>query len=292
LLQNFTISVTVKLVLSVKMVAITETGSTHKVNPSEIDHTNLKIAQEINNIMENSPNQKRAIITGASSGIGKATAIAFAKAGIDLCLIARSKEKLAEVAQIVSDYGVQTKIHPLDLEEVSKVQGEIGNIVTQWGEIDILVNNAGIGYTNLLRETPLRDWQKVLNLNLTSVFECIMGVLPSMKKRGKGTIVNVASVAATNPFPEWGAYAVSKSALVTLSECLAVEERNNGIRVTTILPGAVNTPIWDTDTVNADLNRSGMLTPETVAETILHAALLPQSAVIEKLTVTPSLGAL
>jgi len=242
--------------------------------------------------MENSPNQKRAIITGASSGIGKASAIAFAKAGIDLCLIARSEKKLAEVAQIVTDYGVKAKIHPLDLEEVSKVRGEIENIVAQWGEIDILVNNAGIGYTNLLRETPLTDWQKVLNLNLTSVFECIMGVLPSMRKRGKGTIINVASIAATNPFPEWGAYGVSKSALATLSECLAVEERNNGVRVTTISPGAVNTPIWDTETVNADLNRSGMLTPETVAEIILHTALLPQSAVIEKLTVTPSLGAL
>ena len=85
---------------------------------------------------------------------------------------------------------------------------------------------------------------------------------------------------------------MSKAALVTLSKCLAVEERSKGIRVTTISPGAVNTPIWDTDTVNADLNRSAMLTPEIVAQTILQAVLLPDGAVIEQLTITPCLGAL
>lgn len=242
--------------------------------------------------MENSPSQKRAIITGASSGIGKATAIKFAQAGINVSLIARSSSKLAEVAQTVSDYGVQVKTHALDLEEVTKVQAEVENIVIEWGGVDILVNNAGIGYTNLLQETTLADWQQVINLNLTSVFQCIMGVLPTMKKQQQGTIINVASIAASNPFPGWGAYSVSKSALVTLSQCLSAEERGNGIRVTTISPGAVNTPIWDTDTVKVELNRSAMLTAEMVAETILQAVLLPQSAVIENLTVTPSLGAL
>jgi short-subunit dehydrogenase len=242
--------------------------------------------------MDNAPNRRKAIITGASSGIGKATALAFAKAQIDLCLISRSPAKLEEVSSLVSQYGVKVKILPLDLADLSTVNNNIRKIVEQCGGIDILVNNAGIGYTNLLRETPLQDWQKVLDINLTSVFECIKAVLPSMRQQGKGTIVNVASIAADNPFPEWGAYAVSKAALVTLSKCLTVEERSNGIRVTTISPGAVNTPIWDTDTVNADLNRSAMLTSETVANTILQAVLLPEGAVIEQLTITPSLGAL
>lgn len=242
--------------------------------------------------MVNAPNRRKAIITGASSGIGQATAIAFAKAQIDLCLISRSQAKLEEVSSLVSEYGVTVKILPLDLADLSTVNHNIRKIVEQLGTIDILVNNAGIGYTNLLQETPLQDWQKVLDINLTSVFECIKAVLPEMRQQGKGTIVNVASIAAENPFPEWGAYAVSKAALVTLSKCLAVEERSKGIRVTTISPGAVNTPIWDTDTVNADLNRSAMLTPEIVAQTILQAVLLPDGAVIEQLTITPCLGAL
>lgn len=242
--------------------------------------------------MQNAPTRRKAIITGASSGIGKATAIAFAQAHIDLCLISRSPEKLEDVASLVSQYGGMVKIIPMDLAELSIVKTKIQKIVTEMGAVDILVNNAGLGYTNLLRETSLEDWQKVLDLNLTSVFQCIQGVLPTMKQQGKGTIVNVASIAADNFFPEWGTYSVSKAALAALGKSLAVEERSNGIRVTTIFPGAVNTPIWDTDTVNVDLNRSAMLSPETVANTILQAVLLPNEAVIEQLTITPSIGAL
>ena len=113
-----------------------------------------------------------------------------------------------------------------------------------------------------------------------------------MRDRGSGTIINVASIAANNAFPEWGAYSVSKAGLVALGKALSVEERGNGIRTVTISPGSVNTPIWDTDTVQADLDRSAMLTPEIVAQTILHTALLPPQAVVESVTVMPSGGAL
>lgn len=242
--------------------------------------------------MENAPNRLRAIITGASSGIGKATTLAFASSGIDLCLISRDRTKLEQVAKLASEYGGEVKIVPTDLADLSQVKATIEKITQDFAPIDILVNNAGLGYTNFLRDTSLEDWQKVLDLNLTSVFQCIMGVLPSMRERRKGTIVNVASIAALNPFPQWGLYSVTKAALVTLSQCLAIEERSNGIRVTTICPGAVNTPIWDTETVNVDLNKSAMLTPEMVAQSILHTVLLPPEAVIEQLTITPSLGVL
>ncbi len=242
--------------------------------------------------MSFSLNQQRAIITGASSGIGKATALAFAQAGIDLALVSRSQEKLTQVAQAASGLGVQAKVYPLDLAEISQIKAKIEAIATEIGPIDILVNSAGIGYTNPLRETSLEDWQKVLELNLTSVFQSVMGVLPQMRQRGKGTIINLASLAAYNVFPDWGAYAVSKAALITFGQCLAAEERASGIRVTTISPGAVNTPIWDTDTVKADLNRAAMLNPEIVANAILQAALLPTEAVIETMTITPSVGAL
>ncbi|WP_324282613.1 SDR family oxidoreductase [Cyanobacterium aponinum UTEX 3221] len=242
--------------------------------------------------MENAPNRLRAIITGASSGIGKATTLAFASSGIDLCLVSRDQAKLQQVADLASEYGGQVKIVSTDLANLSTVQTVIKSIAEDFGPIDILVNNAGMGYTNLLKDTSLKDWQKVLDLNLTSVFQCVMGILPYMRERGKGTIVNVASIAASNFFPEWGLYSVSKSALVTFGECLAIEERANGIRVTTISPGAVNTPIWETETVQANFDKSAMLTPETVAQTILHTVLLPQGAVVEKLTIAPSGGSL
>lgn len=243
----------------------------------------------------NSPsNQLRAIVTGASSGIGKATALAFAKSGIEVVLVSRSKDKLKTVADEIKALGTQVKvnIYPLDLAVVEQVQQQISDICTQFGPIDILVNNAGMGYTNYLHDTPLEDWQQVLNLNLTSVFQCIQGVLPQMRDRSSGTIINVASIAAFNAFPNWGLYGVSKAALVALSKALSVEEREHGIRTVTISPGSVNTPIWDTDTVQADFNRQAMLTPEIVAQSILHTALLPTQAVVEEMIVMPSGGAL
>jgi short-subunit dehydrogenase len=242
--------------------------------------------------MSSPPQKLRAIITGASSGIGKATALAFASKGINLALVGRSLEPLKTVAATAQSLGVEASVYQADLSHVATVKSTFEAIASELETIDILVNNAGMGYTNLLSETCLSDWEKVLQLNLTSVFQCIVGVLPTMRRQGQGTIINVASIAGSTPFPGWGAYSVSKAGLITLSKVLSAEERANGIRVMTISPGAVNTPIWDTETVQADFERNAMLTPETVAESILHAALLPPSAVIEEMNIVPSAGAL
>ena len=240
----------------------------------------------------NFPTKRRALITGASSGIGKATALAFAQAGIDVALVSRSKEKLETVADAARQAGAAAGVYPLDLAQVELVREGMSAIAADFGPIDILVNNAGIGYTGTLMDTPLADWQRVMNLNLTSVFQSIQGILPMMRQQGAGIIINVASIAAYRAFPGWCAYSVSKAGLVTLSKILAEEERSSGIRVTTICPGSVNTPIWDTETVQADFERSQMLTPETVANSILQTALLPEGAVIEEITLMPSGGAL
>ncbi|MBW4472695.1 MAG: SDR family oxidoreductase [Stenomitos rutilans HA7619-LM2] len=237
-----------------------------------------------------SQTEQYALITGASSGIGRATALAFAQAGIHLALVSRTQAKLEAVAADVSSYGVNVGCYPIDLLHVEDVREKIGAITASFGPIDILVNNAGMGYTGTLANTPLVDWQQVLTLNLTSVFQCIQGILPTMRARQQGTIINVSSIAGQQAFPEWGAYCVSKFGLVALSKTLAAEERQHGIRVVTIAPGSVNTPIWDTDTVHADFDRSAMLTPETVAQSILYTALLPQAAVVEELTLMPNAG--
>ena len=243
--------------------------------------------------MENPPPaQMRAIITGASSGIGKAVTLAFAKSGIDVALISRSPDKLEAVASAARDAGVEAKTYTVDLAEINTVKQQIEAISEDFGAVNVLINNAGMGYTNSLSQTSLSDWQQVITLNLTSVFQCIQGVLPSMRKRGQGTIVNVASIAAHNFFPEWGAYSVSKAGIIALTKTLSVEERDNGIRAVIVSPGSVDTPIWDTDTVKVDLNRQAMLTPESVAQSILHAVSLPSEAVIEEMIVMPSGGAL
>jgi short-subunit dehydrogenase len=232
----------------------------------------------------------RALITGASRGIGKATALAFAKAGIDLVLISRSHQALTETAAEIAPLGVDVQLFPIDLAVVEQVKPQIESIVNQF-PIDMLVNNAGMAYTGDLLTTSLADWQQVLTLNLTSVFQCIQAVLPTMRSREQSTIINIASIAGYQAFPGWGAYNVSKAGLIALSKTLAAEERAHGIRVVTLCPGSVNTPLWDTETVQANFDRTRMLPPETVAQTILHAALLPPGAVIEELTVMPSAGA-
>ncbi|MEL6462512.1 MAG: SDR family oxidoreductase [Cyanobacteria bacterium J06641_2] len=236
--------------------------------------------------------KKRALITGASSGIGKETALALASSGIEVALVSRSVEKLAAVENTVVKTGVKAKSYVVDLANLSQVQEKMRQIVLDFGNIDILVNNAGMGYTATLSETPLSDWQQVIDLNLTSVFECIKGILPSMREQNRGTIINVASIAGKQAFANWGAYSVSKAGVIALSQALAQEERANGIRVTAICPGAVNTEIWDTKTVNADFDRSNMLTPEIVAQSILHTVLLPKQAVVDELTLMPSAGVL
>jgi short-subunit dehydrogenase len=236
--------------------------------------------------------KKRALITGASSGIGKASALAFAKMGVDLALVGRSLDKLEAVASAARQTGVDAKTYVIDLSQINTVSEKISAIATALGTIDILVNNAGMGYTGTLSATPLSDWQKVMDLNLTSVFGCILAVLPTMRDRGGGTIINIASIAGQTPFPNWGAYSVSKAGLIALAKTLAAEEGANGIRVTTICPGAVNTELWDSETVQHNFDRSAMLTPEIVAQSIVHAALLPAPAAIAELTLMPSGGAL
>jgi short-subunit dehydrogenase len=239
-----------------------------------------------------SDTRQRALITGASSGIGRATAIALAQAGQDLVLVSRSPEKLADLAQELADTGVQVKTVALDLAALSQVKPALEAAIADIGPIDILINNAGMGYTGPLATMPLADWQQVMDLNLTSALLCMQAVLPGMRDRGSGTILNIASVAAYNAFPDWGAYSVSKAGLVTLSKILAAEERANGIRVMVVAPGAVNTPLWDTDTVQADFPRDTMLTPDIVAQAIVNAVQLPPTAVIEELKLMPNGGAL
>jgi NADP-dependent 3-hydroxy acid dehydrogenase YdfG len=235
---------------------------------------------------------RTALITGASSGIGKATALAFAKAGINLALVGRSEDKLTAVAQAAIAVGVTAKTYVVDLSQLDRVAAKIAEIAAASENLDILINNAGMAYTGSIGDTPLADWQRVIDLNLTSVFQCVQGILPHLRQRKSGVIVNISSIAGKQVFPNWGIYSVSKFGLMALTQAIATEERGNGIRVTTICPGSVNTPLWDTDTVQADFDRSAMLTPEMVAEGILYAVLAPAGAVVEELTIVPSGGAL
>lgn len=275
------------------------------------------------------PPARRALITGASSGIGKATARAFAQAGFDVALVARSEALLTDLATELTAFGIVARAFVIDLSKIETVREKITQAIAAFGPVDVLINNAGMGYTGNLSEMPLADWQQVMALNVTSVLQVVQAVLPQMRnqmrdqmrdqtlrqsakgqpaaplqdpmsastqrdfdQRSGGLIVNIASIAAQQPFPEWGAYGVSKAALTALSGAIAAEESVHGIRVTTLSPGAVDTPIWESSTVQSTFDRAAMLRAETVAQTILHMAMLPPNAVISQLTLMPARGAL
>jgi NAD(P)-dependent dehydrogenase (short-subunit alcohol dehydrogenase family) len=233
---------------------------------------------------------QRALITGASRGIGRATALAFAKAGVSSILLGRSIEDLQSVADEVEALGAEAKAVSLDLSEVSQIQSRLAPTLEAVGFVDILVNNAGMGYTANLIDTPLEDWQQIIDLNLSAPFQCVQSVLPSMRLHRRGTIINIISVAGRQVFPQWGAYCASKFGLMGLTKTLAQEERSFGIRAVALCPGAVDTPLWDAATVQSDFDRSLMLSAEDVANAIVHTALLPSHVLIDELVLMPNVG--
>ena len=235
------------------------------------------------------PGQK-VLITGASRGIGKACAIALAKAGYSVALVSRSQAELDALAEEIRGMGVRAVAQAIDLTETTTVAATLGKLLESFGPVDVLVNNAGMAYTGSLAEMSLDLWQRVITLNLTSAFQCIQAVLPGMRSRKRGTIVNVISVAGKQAFPDWGAYCASKFGLMGLTKSLAQEERAYGIKVVALCPGAVNSPLWDTDTVQADFDRTAMLSPEDVAQALVQTLSMPDHAVIEELLLMPNAG--
>ncbi|AFY60672.1 SDR family oxidoreductase [Synechococcus sp. PCC 6312] len=239
-----------------------------------------------------SSSPQRALITGASSGIGAATALALAQAGINLVLVGRNQEKLAQVAAKAIALGVKAPTFSLDLADIPNVKAEITKVLDQVGPVQILINSAGIAQTAPLAEMSLEAWQAIMNLNVTSVWQITQALIPSLRSQGCGTIMNVVSIAGQQVFPNWGAYCASKFALMGLTKALAAEERQHGIRVIALCPGAVDTPIWDQGTIEGNFDRTAMLSPESVAQSILYAIQLPPQALVEELVLMPLGGAL
>ena len=232
-----------------------------------------------------------ALITGASRGIGAAAARRFAEAGFDLLLLARSSGPLDALAAELRSLGRQVHTASVDLADSQAIAPAIDEICRRGLRPTVVINNAGAAYTGSLQEMPLEQWQWLLQLNLTSVFQLCQAVVPQLRRQGGGLIINVSSHAARNAFPEWGAYCVSKAALASFTRCLAEEERSHGIRVSTLTLGAVNTPLWDTATVHSSFDRRAMLPADQAAEALLVLAHQPPTQVVEDLTLMPTAGA-
>lgn len=230
------------------------------------------------------------VLTGASGGIGQATAQQLATAGFTLALVGRSTVGLEQALEQVHKVGGRAATFVQDLTQYDQLPDLVQRITTELGPITGLVNNAGIVQVSSLATTSLTDWERVIATNLTAVFALTQQIIPHLKAHGEGVIVNLASVAGLQTFPEWGAYCASKFGLVALSRTLAQELKPFGIRVMTLCPGAVDTDLWET--FESSFDRTKMLSPESVAQLVTLAFTLPPTAVLEEVRLMPSAGTL
>jgi len=180
----------------------------------------------------------------------------------------------------------------LDLADPATIAPGLEDLCSRGLTPTVVINNAGVAYTGSLAEMPLEQWQRLMQLNLSAVFQVCQSLLPRLRQAGGGHIINLNSHAAHQAFPDWGAYCVSKAALLSLSRCLAVEERPFGIRVSTLTLGAVNTPLWESENVHSTFDRRAMLDVERASEALLYLAQQPATSVVEDLTLMPAAGAL
>jgi 3-oxoacyl-[acyl-carrier protein] reductase len=228
-----------------------------------------------------------ALVTGATQGIGRATAFALGRAGYKVGVCARTESKVRSLIQDLKKEGIQAVGGPADVGDPGQATRVVEEAVEALGEIDVLVNNAGILIARPFDELTLEDWDATMATNVRSLYLVTRAVLPSMLRRRQGSIVNVASLAGKNGFAGGTAYAASKHAVLGFSRSLMVEVRKDNVRVIAICPGSVDTSmIRDQPMLKTDPDR--ILKPEDVASTIVHALTLPERALVSELDIRPT----
>ena len=188
---------------------------------------------------------KTVIVTGASSGIGRETAIAFARANANLVLASRNEAALNDLAAEVVSLVRRVLVIPMDVTQRAAVDVMAQRAAEEMGSVDILVNNAGLGLNALLAEGSMTNIRRLFEVNVFGALHCIQAVVPYMKRQGSGQIINVSSVAGKIATPRNGAYAATKFALTAISDALRLELADDGIIVTTVYPGITDTPFVD-----------------------------------------------
>ena len=187
--------------------------------------------------------QTVALVTGGSRGIGFATAAALVARGASVAITGTDERRLEDARVALSGTGAGSRVLALraDVRVEADVAHAVAQVVAAWGGLDILVNNAGVGGFVEVSAMTAADWHRVLDTNLTGVYHCCHAAIPHLKVRGGGWIINVSSLAGKNPFAGGAAYCASKAGLNAFTEALMHEVRQDGIRVSAVLPGSVRT---------------------------------------------------
>jgi 3-hydroxy acid dehydrogenase / malonic semialdehyde reductase len=239
---------------------------------------------------------KIAFITGASSGIGEATARAFAEHGARLLLCARRLDRLQAMEAELRDLGASDVFNfELDVQDRDEVEGTINTLPDAWGKVDILVNNAGLsrGLTKLW-EDDVENWEEMIDTNVKGLLYVTRTVVCGMVQRGHGHIINMGSIAGHITYPNGHVYCATKAAERSISDGLRIDLNGTPIRVTSIDPGLVETEFSQVrfrgDAERAKKVYAGLdpLTPEDIAETIVWAATRPPHVEIQTILITPT----
>jgi NADP-dependent 3-hydroxy acid dehydrogenase YdfG len=241
-------------------------------------------------------NQKRlagkvAIVTGAGTGIGRASAVGLAREGAKVALSGRRREPLEETAQAIRTSGGEALVVPGDVSNAQDVDRLFTTVEQQWGHVDILFNNAGINTKERnIHDISIEDWNQVIDVNLTGSFYCARRALQTMRRQRSGTIINLVSGAGKRAGALAGvAYSASKFGQAALTQSILAEESQFNIRACSIFPGEVDTPIMDQRPVVPPTEaRATMLQPEDVAEAVVLVAALPERALIEEIVIRPA----
>lgn len=237
-----------------------------------------------------------ALVTGATSGLGRASALRLADAGADLALVGRSTRDLDEVAREAAERGVRVLTLPADLARTDALAGLVDRAEAELGGLGVLVNAAATDVPGRAEDLTLGDWERVVAVNLTAPFALARAAFPHLRSHGGGLVVNVSSVAGRRGWANASAYCATKSALTGLTQSLAAEGRPDGIRVCVLYPGAMTTNWGRFDGRDGtgiaqpeDPDRS--LDPTVVADLIAWMASSPGRPVLNEVTVTPLLEA-
>jgi NAD(P)-dependent dehydrogenase (short-subunit alcohol dehydrogenase family) len=228
------------------------------------------------------------LITGASRGIGRATALALAASGTHLVLNGRDNSALEHVAAEVRAAGAHATPVACDVSAEPHARRLIETSAALHGQIDVLINNAGSATVQPFTELALEDWEHTLRVSLTATFLTCKYAVPSMQRGG--LIINIASIAARQAFPTWSAYSAAKFGVVGFSNAIREELRPRGIRVTVVFPAATNTALWDS--IPGEWNRAAMLEPADVAGPLAQLVAQPPHVTTEELHIGHVAGAL
>ena len=236
---------------------------------------------------------KAALVTGASSGLGRATAISLARAGADVALAARSQEELESAKEEVSKIGRRALTLPVDLASENETAGAVGRTVEALGRIDVLVNAAGTDVPGTVEELDVAGWDRTLAVNLRAPFLLSKAAFPRMREAGGGMIVNISSVAGKKGWANASAYCASKFGLTGFTQALADEGKEHGIRALVLYPGAMATnwgaftPEERQEGESNEASPTRVLPPERVAELIAWLAASPPEFVLTEGIVLP-----